>query len=203
MTTTTTLRSFASRLPQKAAGFAAVLGLAGSVFLSLVPAAPVLAADPPSWAPAWGQRDHDKKHDKKHDKNKDDRDDGKRDDRHNRSQRRRDENNGNNDRNNDRYTPPQQDANRQKTKNDWRNLTILSGAATVYGLLKHDPTITFIGAAGTLYSASRYEKDRKSQSQTDRARAELFDRGNFDRDGVRYTKRDRWVNGEHFYYFAR
>ena len=73
----------------------------------------------------------------------------------------------------------------------------------MYGLLNHDPTIAFIGAAGTLYSASRYESDRRSQSQNNRARAELFDRGYFERDGVRYNKRDKWQNGEHYYYFAR
>ena len=39
---------------------------------------------------------------------------------------------------------------RQKTKNDWRNIAIGSGAATAYGLLKHDKTVTILGAAGPL-----------------------------------------------------
>ena len=97
----------------------------------------------------------------------------------------------------------QAQSSRQKTKNDWRNLTIAGGGAALYGLLKHDPTITFLGAAGALYSANRYEQDRKSQSESARARASLFDRKYFERDGHRYERRETVKNGHKYYYFAR
>ena len=92
---------------------------------------------------------------------------------------------------------------RQKHKNDWRNLSIGSGAVALLGLLKGDSTITFLGAAGALYSAHRYEQDRKSQSKMDRARANLFSKGSFTRDGKKYVRKTKWVNGKKHYYFAR
>ena len=93
--------------------------------------------------------------------------------------------------------------NRQKTKNDWRNLAGVAGLATIYGLLKHDNTITFLGAAGALYSLNRYEQDRKSQSETSRARAELFRRKSFVRNGHRYDRRVVTKNGVKYYQFVR
>lgn len=92
---------------------------------------------------------------------------------------------------------------RQKHKNDWRNLSIGSGVVALLGLLKGDSTITFLGAAGSLYSAYRYEQDRKSQSKMDRARADLFRKGSFTRDGQRYVKKTKWVKGKKYYYFAK
>src|SRR5436853_5008431 len=68
---------------------------------------------------------------------------------------------------------------RQETKNTWRNLAIGSGVLGLLGLLKGDNTLMFAGAAGALYSANRYEQDRKSQSRAARARYELFRRGSF------------------------
>lgn len=62
------------------------------------------------------------------------------------------------------------DSSRQKNKNLWRNGTILGGAAALYGLSKHDTTTTLLGAGAAAYSASRYEKDRHSQSQAQAAR---------------------------------
>ena len=229
-TMTTARKPFAARC-------AAVLGIAGTVLLSVAPTAPVFAADPPSWARHDDDHKNDRKdeqRDKKDIKNdvrqlrrdqadlrndrRDDRKDNNRDDRrddHNNDWRNNDRDRNNNDRYNNRDDHRsdgfrnrvdqvrQQAANQQKNKNDWRNLTLLGGAATVYGVLNHDPTVAFIGAAGTLYSASRYDQDRRSQSQSDRARAELFERGSFDRDGVHYTKHDKWDNGKHYYYFSR
>ena len=55
--------------------------------------------------------------------------------------------------------------NRQNTKNQWRNLATVGAAIAGYGLLKHNQTATILGAAGAAYSANRYEKDRRSQSQ--------------------------------------
>lgn len=93
--------------------------------------------------------------------------------------------------------------NRQKHKNDWRNLSIGSGAIALLGLLKGDSTITFLGAAGSLYSLHRYEQDRKSQSKADRARYELFKKGSYTRDGQRYVRKTKWVKGKKHYYFAK
>jgi hypothetical protein len=92
---------------------------------------------------------------------------------------------------------------RQKTKNDWRNLAAVGGLATLFGLLKNDKTIMFAGAAGGLYSLNRYEQDRKSQSQMSRARAAMFSRPYFDRNGKRYERRLITKNGQKYYQFFR
>jgi Ni/Co efflux regulator RcnB len=88
---------------------------------------------------------------------------------------------------------------RQQQKNQWRNIGIGSAALGLFGLLKHDNTLTFAGAGGALYSANRYEQDRKSQSRTDRARAEVFSRRSFDRDGHHYVRRTVHRNGQQYY----
>jgi hypothetical protein len=92
---------------------------------------------------------------------------------------------------------------RQQTKNQWRNIGIGSAALGLFGLLKHDNTLMFAGAAGALYSANRYEQDRKSQSKTDRARAEMFSRKSFDRDGHHYVRRTVKKNGKQYYQYVR
>src|SRR5258708_38709229 len=63
---------------------------------------------------------------------------------------------------------------RQETKNQWRNLAIGSGALGLLGLLNHDSTLAFVGTAGALYSANRYEQDRKSQNNMRHARYTMF-----------------------------
>jgi len=92
---------------------------------------------------------------------------------------------------------------RQQTKNQWRNIGIGSAALGLFGLLKHDNTLMFAGAGGALYSANRYEQDRKSQSKTDRARAEMFSRHSFTRDGHRYVRHTVKKNGHTYYQFRR
>jgi len=92
---------------------------------------------------------------------------------------------------------------RQKTKNEWRNIAIGAGALGVLGLLNHDSTLTFAGAAGALYSANRYEQDRKSQNSQYKARAEYFSRPYFYRDGTRYNRRTVNRNGQKYYQFYR
>jgi hypothetical protein len=92
---------------------------------------------------------------------------------------------------------------RQKTKNDWRNLSILSGGLAAFGLIKNDPTLSFVGAAGAMYSVDRYEKDRKSQNKGDRARARLFSKPYINRDGQRYYRRTMVDKGEKYYQFER
>ena len=96
-----------------------------------------------------------------------------------------------------------QDSHRQKTKNEWRNLAIGSGAVSLLGLVKHDSTLTFAGAAGALYSANRYEQDRKSQSRSDRARASYFGKTHFYRNGHKYVRKTVWKDGHKYYRFVR
>jgi len=92
---------------------------------------------------------------------------------------------------------------RQKSKNDWRNLAIGSGALSLLGLAKGDSTLMFAGAAGALYSANRYEQDRKSQSKTDRARAAYFRKKSFYRNGHKYVRKTVYKNGKKYYQFVR
>lgn len=92
---------------------------------------------------------------------------------------------------------------RQQKKNEWRNIAIAAGALGVLGLLKKDNTLTFVGAAGALYSLHRYEQDRKSQSRLSRTRAAYFSRPYFYRDGVRYNRRTVVRNGTRYYQFVR
>ncbi len=97
----------------------------------------------------------------------------------------------------------QSSSHRQQQKNQWRNLTIGAGALGLYGLLKGDKTLMFAGAAGALYSANRYEQDRKSQSKADRARASYFSRSSFKRDGHTYHRKTVMKNGHKYYQFVR
>lgn len=92
---------------------------------------------------------------------------------------------------------------RQQTKNEWRNIAIASGALSIVGLLKKDSTLTFVGAAGALYSAHRYEEDRKSQNRHNRTRAAFFSRPYFYRDGHRYNRRVVFKNGQKCFQFVR
>jgi hypothetical protein len=92
---------------------------------------------------------------------------------------------------------------RQDKKNEWRNIAIAAGAVGVLGLLQKDNTLFFAGTAGALYSLHRYEQDRKSQSQLNRARANYFSRTHFYRDGVRYDRKLVKKNGKQYYQFVR
>jgi hypothetical protein len=53
---------------------------------------------------------------------------------------------------------------RQKTKNNWRNAAIGAGALGVLGFATHNNALGVAGAAGAVYSASRYDHDRRSQT---------------------------------------
>lgn len=99
-------------------------------------------------------------------------------------------------------SPRQESQRRQQTKNEWRNIAIGSGLVSLFGLLKNDSRITFAGAAGTLYAAYRYEEDRKSQNRVDRARADLFGRDHFVRDGRRYDRKTVYKGGQKYYQFV-
>ncbi|WP_144241109.1 hypothetical protein [Fimbriimonas ginsengisoli] len=93
--------------------------------------------------------------------------------------------------------------NRQKQKNTWRNLGLAGAAVGVYGLLKGDKVLTIAGLGGGAYSAWRYEQDRKSQSNMERQRAQLFSRRSIVRNGHRYNRKTVWKNGKKYYQFVR
>ncbi len=63
---------------------------------------------------------------------------------------------------------------RQSNKNNWRNLGYAGAAALGYGLLKHNSTVALLGAGAAGYGAYRYEQDRHSQSQAQRARQRYY-----------------------------
>lgn len=92
---------------------------------------------------------------------------------------------------------------RQSKKNEWRNIAIGSGALSLLGLLKHDNTLFFLGAAGALYSVNRYEQDRRSQNKLQHTRSLYFSRPYFYRDGVRYNRHTVTKNGKKYYQFVK
>ncbi len=92
---------------------------------------------------------------------------------------------------------------RQQTKNNWRNVAIGSGALGVAGLLTHNSTLAIAGTAGALYSADRYEHDRKSQSRMDHERAALYHRRYYTHNGHRYVRRTVSRHGHRYYQFVR
>ena len=59
----------------------------------------------------------------------------------------------------------------QKDKNNMRNAAIGAGVVTLYGLKNHQKTTTLLGAAGTAYALSQYERKRHQQSQRKAAAA--------------------------------
>lgn len=96
-----------------------------------------------------------------------------------------------------------QSEHRQQTKNQWRNLGIAGGALGVFGLLTGNKTLAALGLGGGLYSASRYEADRKSQNKDSHRRYELFKRTSFDHNGHHYVRKTKIKNGKKYYYFHK
>jgi len=92
---------------------------------------------------------------------------------------------------------------RDKSRDEWKSIATISGAAGLLGLLNHDNTLAFAGAAGALYSMSRYNDDTRSRDRMARARAEYFSRDHFYRDGVRYNRREVDRHGQRYYQFYR
>lgn len=78
---------------------------------------------------------------------------------------------------------------RQKKKNDWRNLGTAGAAIAGYGLLKGNKTATVVGAAGAAYSAKRYEEERHNQSKRKSARQHRQNYTEGDRHYYRYHGR--------------
>jgi hypothetical protein len=100
-------------------------------------------------------------------------------------------------------TPAQSYHHRHQQENTWRNLTYGASAVGLMGLLGHNGTVTTIGAAGTLYSAYRWQQEVKSRDSRERARAEVFSRSAYDYGGHHYVRHSKMRNGQKYYYFTR
>jgi hypothetical protein len=93
-------------------------------------------------------------------------------------------------------------ATQQKKKNDWRNVVIGAGAATLYGATKGDGALTAIGALGTAYAAKKYEDERHAQAQASASRTRYHRssaaQGYTPRTGYTqtYTSEARYVPGQ-------
>jgi hypothetical protein len=92
---------------------------------------------------------------------------------------------------------------RQQTQSEWQKFAYGSGAVGLLGVLGRNNTLTFLGAAGALYSAYRMEEDRKSTDRARRQLAELYGRRYVMRNGKRYERRTVWKNGKKYYTFVR
>lgn len=101
------------------------------------------------------------------------------------------------------FTPSSTQQHRQKTKNQWRNLSYLGAGLAALGLIKHDGTLTALGIAGGLYSASRYEQDRKSQSAEARRRAAIYRHTTWAHNGHRYRRVTVWRSGHKYFAWKR
>ena len=87
--------------------------------------------------------------------------------------------------------------------NEWGSIAALSGGVALLGAFNHDPYLTFGGAAGALYSLSRYQHDLHSGDRNLRLRATYFNRPYFWRNGVRYDRATVYQNGHEYYRFHR
>ena len=158
----------------------------------------------PAMAAAQGRSDHGGQHDNGQHRGSDrDRGDQGRQDRDRRDNDRHDNDRNRHDWDRDRRVTNRYDDHRQTSKNNWRNLGVLGGAVGVAGLLTGNRTVAALGLGGGLYSAYRYEQDRKSQNRDDRGRYELFRRTSFDHQGHHYVRRERTRDGQKYYYFQR
>lgn len=92
---------------------------------------------------------------------------------------------------------------RNQTRDEWKTIATISGAAALLGVLNKDSTLTFAGSAGALYSLYRYDQDSRSKSRLERMRAEYFSRDHFYRDGVRYDRRTVTKSGKKYYQFVK
>lgn len=88
-------------------------------------------------------------------------------------------------------------------KDEWKKIGIASAAAGLLGLLTKNGTVTTLGAAGALYSAYRYEEDRKSTNRRDRDRARLYAKKTIWVDGHKYKRKTVKKGGKTYYQFVR
>ena len=102
------------------------------------------------------------------------------------------------------FEPQSKSSQHRKSKqNEWKNIGIASGAAAILGLLGKNGTVATLGTVGALYSAYRYEEDRKSSKKEDRRRAELYSHRSINVDGHKYRRTTVKKNGKNYYQFVR
>jgi len=87
--------------------------------------------------------------------------------------------------------------------NEWRQIAVMAGLVAAVGLLEHDRTLVFVGAAGALYSLVRYQHDLHSHDRAARLRAVYFSRPYFYRNGHRYRRVLVTSHGQKYYRFVR
>jgi hypothetical protein len=92
---------------------------------------------------------------------------------------------------------------KQTQKNNWRNAAYAGAGVAALGLLTHHPVLTAIGVAGGLYSANRYEQDRKGQNAAGRKRAAYFSKKTRVIDGHTYHRVTVKKNGQSYYAYKR
>lgn len=85
---------------------------------------------------------------------------------------------------------------------DWRDILFIGGIID-FGILLSDATVCFDGDYGAYYPVWELDIDLYGSNPELRARAELFDRPFFYRNGYRYTRRTVIHDGERCYQFVR
>ena len=92
---------------------------------------------------------------------------------------------------------------RQKTKGEWQKAAYAGAALALLGQLGKDKTVSYVGAAGALYSLYRYDQDSKSQDKLRKQRAAYYGRSSYTKNGVRYDRKLVTKNGQKYYTFVK
>lgn len=88
-------------------------------------------------------------------------------------------------------------------RDDWQDILYIGGFFDDLNFLSNDDTICFSGYDGALYPVWQYDNDCRSSDRAARARAELFGRTFFYRDGHRFERKLVTQHGERYYQFVR
>ena len=62
-----------------------------------------------------------------------------------------------------------------QSRDTWQAASVASAAVAIFGIAKHDPKLTILGAAGAIYSASRASGDDCHRRYDDRGRLIVVD----------------------------
>lgn len=92
---------------------------------------------------------------------------------------------------------------RQKTKGEWQKAAYAGGALAILGQFSKDKTLSYVGAAGALYSLYRYDQDSKAQDKYARQRAAFYRQSHYYKNGVRYDRKLVNKGGKKYYTFVK